>query len=215
MANRETHWVRAYWYEPDSELDKRAYASLGDIMRLISDLALIRGELAQVSRSRDAEATAELCRYHYENFLLRTYMLRERVWDVISILVDIKREGTGKERFRAAVLSRLSQSHPEVYSVFSRFNDLIQFDVDLSNVATHRAFLRLGVGLGAAGPYDVIDELLINYDPNNEEGLKIHEGVKVTLRKFARETGKKIQEIIRVTLELQNTLSNMLSSKQR
>lgn len=111
--------VALYWYELGGQPSEGVYASVGEISLLRSELALIRDELSLSSRRKEAETAARLCKYHYENFLSRLYVIRERIWDALTALVDVKRRNTGDKKFRDSVLSLVKQNYPEIHTTTS------------------------------------------------------------------------------------------------
>jgi hypothetical protein len=215
MANDEALRVDVYWYQPDDKSDGRARASLRDIHRIINELTLIRDELSQIYNKEDAEEATAFCRFHYDNFLFRVYMLRDRIWDILATLANMKREGIRKASFRMNVLSEIRRCYNEIFNMFSLFDELVRSDVDRRNVATHGAFLHLGMSVGTDGPYDIIDEILLNYDTDEEHGSKIHKGVKIALCDFSEKKAKYIQAIVRITMILQQEFAAALSQKQK
>ena len=212
MITSNNSWLTVYWHDLDKQPAQRPQASLGEISLLISELALIRDEISLAYRKRDADQATRLCRYHYENFLMRTYVLRERLWDILGDIAHIQRKRTSA-KICNRVLHQLSQSFPEIYSRFSQLMDLMQHDWELRKTATHNTFLHLGIVLGGIGPYDILDDVLMNYDSQAEDGRFMHKSIKTNLRGFAKEQANHIQEIILAMLELYPKLSEALSQQ--
>jgi hypothetical protein len=71
--------------------------------------------------------------------------------------------------------------------------DLMQHDWELRKTATHNTFLHLGIVLGGIGPYDILDDVLMNYDSQAEDGRFMHKSIKTNLRGFAKEQANHIR----------------------
>lgn len=202
MSQSQHQTITIYWYDPDHTKKNPkdwAFACRGELSALMNEFALIRDSLYSTSRKRDLQERVRLCRYHHENYLLRTYSLRERVWDILAILTKEVRKSTGTKSFRNQVLAVLQKDFPQVTTAFDKLMALVERDIESRNIATHRTFLLLGLLWG--GQVFDVDDLVIQIDPSEPKDAEILRLVRDAFRRYTREQCAHIQEIIEAIMD--------------
>ena len=187
-----------YWYETKD--DKNYW---GQIVASLHRLAFIREELEVVSRIRDIDLALERLAYHMENYLIRTYELRERVVKQLEVLAGYKEGDLSKlksPKKRKDVLSKLSHLDRNIVDQCLQLLSILDDDMKLRNMNTHDTYLGLGLSTG----YDIYDphDALIDVQDQESEYKKLRKILRKEITLKAQSYEEKITKIIDLTYEL-------------
>jgi hypothetical protein len=210
--------ISVFYYDveaaPSNQPREIAERCRAEIILLSEQLAIIGEQLSKALTQKEIEDVVRLCHFHYENLLFRIYALRERAWDVLAALTDTQRRTTGNERFRADVLSKVQATDSGLSNAFHSILNLIDTDVRLRNVATHKTILALG--LMREGVQDIweFDSVLWAVDPRTKDGIRIRELVRRSLREFVGQQRQHIQNLFDAAVAFSRECDSAIRKKR-
>lgn len=175
----------------------------GEIIAICEEVRLAIHNFAIAARQGDVTDATRLCKYYYEDAVVRIYSLRERAWDFLAALVKVPRKKTGDKQFRQNVLGRLERNHPELGKSFNALLAMIKNELQNRNISTHQTLLFFGVTFSddLSATYEV-DSVLMWHDPESVAGKELQTAVKKGIEKFVSQETKQFREIINQALEV-------------
>jgi hypothetical protein len=218
MKEKPTPSIVVCYYDTKEQETRKphelAQRCCGEIIARCEQLVLATQHLASAARQSDVTDATRGCEQHYEVAITRMYVIRERIWDVLAALCDVKRKNIGDERFRKAVFDRLEKNHPELKRLFDHLLREIDVPLEYRNVATHQTLLFLGITLGDdfRDTYE-IDSVLSWRDPDSPEGKQIQAKVRKALKTFAAREGHRFRQIADQVFEVVRVCSAAVRKK--
>lgn len=218
MKNKTLPSIVVYHFDTKHPLEKEskriAERCTGEIVSLCSQLDFIAKQMAGSLRRKDIGDMTRECLFHHENYLFRVYALRERAWDILAALSDRERQPTERKAFRETVFSVLKKTYPDLYKSFSSLYTLIEADIELRNVATHRTFLFFGLASKEdLSDFQEIESMLDWFDSESKAGIEIQKTLRLAIRKFVTRETNRIQEITKSAFEFASYCQGAINSK--
>lgn len=161
--HKEAFFAVAYVNIDSLPPSRRRKLCLIDLNLIINQFSMIRDKFGEVQTQLHSQAELDLtsnwCVFLYEDFIYRKYVVRERVWDYLEVVLGIKRTAS----FLGDVKKALSKSYPDILAVFNRLQDALDSDIALRNVSIHKTVLLPTVATPQENEHEVslTDEQLI------------------------------------------------------
>jgi hypothetical protein len=194
MATR----LQFYCYEikSDEQLDARWAQAVGAMHRL----RCVCDELTESATDPKIERTLERLAYNVENYLVRTYELRERIICFVATLSGASSQGARRigrnlksAEKRKLAIANVREVLPKMASPLESLLDLLDNDINMRNFHTHDTFLQIGMW-AENDVHDPADALL---DLHGQARKRLETFLRKEARRFAREYERKADRIIR------------------
>ena len=189
-----------YWIEPDA--DQKAESRWGELAGATHRLQAVVDELEALTLSEGVAIERALARlsYHIENFLIRTYELRERLVQLVGGIAGADAGGLKKPTKRTATWVKLGPSVRHFQPKVDRLLEILDSDILLRNQHTHDASLRLGLYTGS--DIHEPDDVLMELKAKPEIRLAIEGVLHAEILRLAREYSTKAGTTVDATWEI-------------
>jgi|GEM_PF-6566847 len=145
-----------YWckVEPSDELK----VQIGQLFASVRRLAVLAEELSGAIRLRNVEASLQKLEAYVESYYIRAYEVRDRALGLLALLTQKEKDDLRHRRRRENALAELQAVESEVANSIKAVISLLDHDVHVRNVHTHRMYMRLGFWTGSTvfDPQDVL-----------------------------------------------------------
>jgi hypothetical protein len=206
---KDDPWKLAtFWYEPPGDDKEQLEICCGEMLGSLNKLTFVRLELEETAEKEDLDTAYEYLDYHFENYLVRLYAMRERLVNALGLLRAIKISTkwkpkskdwkqdshalkTQKKRQQAA--SSFEAVAPKATKIAMELLDVMDDEIETRNMDTHNAFFHIWLydGSNVWEPMDVLTDVR-----QKKERREIEARLRTLLRRFVEEHCKKIELIV-------------------
>lgn len=183
-----------YWLEPDDDRSARGW---GELAGATHRLQAVSDELENLLTSQPPlEAALQRLSYHVENFLVRTYELRERLILLVGAAAE-NHDAAGalkSPQKRAQAWAELGPAVARFQEDVDRLLEYVDSDIQVRNNHTHQTFLRLGLYTGddIHDPEDVLRDL----EHNPELRIAVEGVFRKEIQRLVEEYNTKAETVV-------------------
>ena len=204
-----------YWYETNASTKTAEYwrQLVGSTHRLM----FIAEQLELLHKEQDINTVVDSLQYHVENYLVRIYELRERVFKLITAITRDEKTVNNlrylDKRHDALILLRakitLLANDEKIIDLLEDLLIFLDEDVLLHYRNTHEYFLRLGLwdDYNFYEPQDV----LINIQNDSENKSKFEIILWQAIRSIIEYYQIKINQVIQLAIKFLEEVENKIS----
>ncbi len=192
--------LQFYWHEPITGDETGHY--WGQLCGSIHRLRFIIDELEGVTYEDDASYALTLFTYHLENYLLRSFELRERAFKLLASFTGKKKlvEDAKHPAKRAAAIAELEKIALQPAQAFAKLLAALDEDVALRNQHTHDTFLQVGINTGI----DIFEaqDALLDLSEQPAAKMQLEDAIKGEIKRLAEQYGEKFNAVFDTAAEL-------------
>ncbi len=192
--------LQFYWYETNPNTKTAEY--WGQLVGSVHRLKFIAEELESLYNKQDINTTLNHLEYHIENYLVRIYELRDRLFSLVTAITGDKKTVDNLRHLdkRPDALIALQAKDKKITQLLDELLVILDEDVHLRNFHTHNLFLKLGFWDG----YDIYDpqDALIDMQSNPEAKRRFEINLWQAIRCAIECYQAKIDKITQVTMTL-------------
>lgn len=172
--------IKPIFWEFEKAGPERAGLGLGQLRGCSGELLIIQEDFDRCSRRHPLGERGARYSHYLESYYARAYAIRERAWDVLKFLADVK--GRSGPRTSDRVLDSVRQRYPSVAAAWDRLMGSITADIRARNLATH----DIGVDLCLFWGDEVLGEAA-EWITQLEEDAVIRRRLRSALARYARD----------------------------
>lgn len=200
--------LQLYCYEIDPTTEIVEYH--GELTISINRLMYITEELESLHSQQDITVILNHLEYHIENYLVRIYELRERVFNLLIAITGDKKTVDKLRHLdqRPNALITLQQKEKTIVQLIKQLLLILDEDIEMRNHQTHRIFLKLGFwdGYDIYNPEDVLVDM--QRDPEAKRNFEkiLFSAVDSAIKSYQT----KVDNITQLTLALLKETKNSI-----
>jgi|SRR4028118_642506 hypothetical protein len=206
--------LQFYWYE--SHPGEKVSQYWGQLAGSTHRLGFLRDELESVCKQEDIDLALSRLEYHTENYLIRVYELRDRVFSLVSAVTSdgetVKALRDRKKRSNALRLLQAKASG--IGQPLECLLKLLDEDIGLRNFHTHETYLKLGCYIDYDGFEDIFDphDALIDLKADSQGYKRFEEFLWKEISSLVERYQVKIDTVIETTITLLKEVELVISN---
>jgi hypothetical protein len=201
--------LQFYWYETDPNTKTAEY--WGQLVGSTHRLRFITEQLESLHNEQDLNTVLNYLEYHIENYLIRIYELRERLFSLVTAITGDEKTVNKLRHLdkRSDALIALRAKDEKIIQLLEQLLISLDEDVQLRNFHTHNIFLKLGFW----DDYDIYDphDILVDMQSDPETKSRFEINLWQAIRRAIECYQTKIDKIIQVAITLLKEAENNIS----